>query len=114
MLRWAYGIYVEDVYKDIRYKPEKWAAGDMFFIYPGKNGEPLHSLREKNMLYSIQDFNIFRKLEKEGVDVQKELKERLSISGNIDRVDNNVLLEEYKNINDYEKIRNEIIKSVLK
>lgn len=114
MLRWAYGIYVEDVYKDIRYKPEKWAAGDMLFAYPGKNGEPVHSLREKNMLYSIQDFNIFRKLENEGIDIHKELKDRLSINGCIDKVENNVVLEEYRNINDYEKIRNEIIKSVLK
>ena len=37
MLRWAYGIYMEDVFSEISYKKEKWTAGDMLFVYPGKN-----------------------------------------------------------------------------
>lgn len=114
MLRWSYGLYVENISLDIRYKPEKWAAGDMFIVYPGKNGEIVHSLREKNMFYGIQDFNIFKKIDKKGMYILKELKNKLSMIGDINEVDGRVILDEYINIEDYKKIRNDMIKETLR
>ena len=64
MLRWAYGLYVEDVFSNPVYKPERWPVGDMFLVYPGKDGHPLHSVRERNLYYGIQDFNRFMTMEK--------------------------------------------------
>lgn len=55
-LRWAYGIWPKNVFESASYKPEKWAAGDMFFVYPGKDGAPLPSLRLKNLIFGIQDY----------------------------------------------------------
>ncbi|MDO4754256.1 MAG: cobalamin-dependent protein [Bacillota bacterium] len=62
-LRWAYGVWPGDVYRDAAYKPEKWAAGDMFFVYPGKNMRPAESLRLKNLLYGVQDYLLLKSLE---------------------------------------------------
>ncbi|MDO5088616.1 MAG: DUF4091 domain-containing protein [Leptotrichiaceae bacterium] len=113
MLRWAYGLYVEDVFSDISYKKEKWAAGDMLFVYPGKNMKPLHSLREKNMLYGIQDFNIFRQLESGYRDLYRELKKKLSVEELIKTENGDIKMGVYPDINIYRKIRNEFIKNSL-
>ena len=113
MLRWAYGIYVEDIYSDISYKTEKWSAGDMFFAYPGKNMKPVHSLREKNMLYGIQDFNIFKQLEEKFGNLEGKLKEKLAIHEVIKRNGGDIDLGTYPAINEYRKVRNEIVKDSL-
>ncbi len=63
-LRWAYAIYTEDPYEDVRYKDYKWAAGDMFFVYPGKDLAPVKSMRERNLYYGISDFEFFKAAEK--------------------------------------------------
>ncbi len=60
-LRWSFGIWPQNVFESASYKPEKWAAGDMFFVYPSKNGAPLSSLRLKNMLFGLQDFILLEK-----------------------------------------------------
>jgi len=111
MLRWAYGIYVEDVFSDISYKKEKWSAGDMFFVYPGKNMKPLHSLREKNMLYGIQDFNVFRELETKYNDLYDRLMDRLSIKNIMEEKNGDIELGNYPDIEIYRKIRNDFIKN---
>lgn len=63
-LRWAYGVWPKDVFNDASYKKEKWKAGDMFFVYPGENMKPMDSVRVRNLLFGIQDFIIFRDIEK--------------------------------------------------
>ncbi len=117
MLRWAYGLYVEDVFSDITYKKEKWAAGDMLFVYPGKNMKPIHSLREKNILYSIQDFNIFKKIEEKYPSLSDKIKEVFSITDLITTADNgfkkDIKLDSYPDITEYKKFRNESIKNWL-
>lgn len=62
-LRWAYGVWPGNVYESASYKKEKWAAGDMFLVYPGKNHAPLPSLRLKNILYGIQDYLFLKAME---------------------------------------------------
>ncbi len=116
-MRWAYGLYVEDVFSDITYKKEKWAAGDMLFVYPGKNMKPIHSLREKNILYSIQDFNIFKKIEEKYPSLSDKIKEVFSITDLITTADNgfkkDIKLDSYPDITEYKKFRNESIKNWL-
>ena len=114
MLRWAYGLYTERPLENISYKPEKWKAGDMFFVYPGKDMEIMHSIREKNLLFAIQDFNIFKKLERQGIDVEKYLREKMEIKllAKAGTDDISLELDEYKDYEYYKKIRDELIRSV--
>lgn len=113
MLRWAYGIYVEDVYKDITYKPEKWSAGDMLFAYPGKNGQIEHSIREKNMLFGVQDFNIAKMLQRSDSNVYRTFREKMGIEILAHHEDGDIVLDPYISYNTYLKNRNDIIKSYL-
>lgn len=50
--RWAVNFYPEDIWNQPRYK---WPSGDMFFVYPGRNG-PLDSMRWEVMRQGIQDY----------------------------------------------------------
>lgn len=59
ILHWAFGCYVEHPMRQISYKPEKWAAGDMLLVYPD-GSRVLWSLRAMNLRYAIQDFNLLR------------------------------------------------------
>lgn len=59
-LRWNYCLWTTDPNADIRYRGDRWPAGDMFFVYPGKDGYPEESLRFKQLTYGIQDFNFFK------------------------------------------------------
>lgn len=104
MLRWAYGIYTEDPMKDITYKKEKWTAGDMLFVYPGKNMKPLHSLREKNMIYGVQDFNLLKEIEKENENIKLEIMNKLNIKDTIILENNDVKFDEYVEIEKYKKM----------
>lgn len=58
MLRWSYACYHDKPRSEARYKSFKWAAGDMNLVYPGNKGQVLHSLRECNLRYGIEDFNL--------------------------------------------------------
>ena len=113
MLRWAYGLYTEKPLNNISYKPKKWQAGDMFFVYPGKDMEIMHSVREKNMLFAIQDFNIFKKLEKQGVDVENYLREKMEIKllAGVGDKELSLKIDEYKDYEYYKGIRDELIRS---
>ena len=113
MLRWAYGLYTEKPLNNISYKPKKWQAGDMFFVYPSKDMEIIHSVREKNMLFAIQDFNIFKKLEKQGVDVENYLREKMEIKllAGVGDKELSLKIDEYKDYEYYKGIRDELIRS---
>ena len=86
----------------------------MLFAYPGKNMKPLHSLREKNMLYGIQDFNIFRHLETKFKNLNDELRKKFEIKNLIKKIDGDISLGDYPDMDKYKKIRNEIIKEYIK
>ncbi|KAA9301302.1 MULTISPECIES: DUF4091 domain-containing protein [Aerococcus] len=64
-LRWNYCLWTEDPDKDITYKTYKWAAGDMFFVYPGANGRPEYSLRWKQLVFGLQDYRFFKAIARE-------------------------------------------------
>ena len=44
-LRWNYTVWTDHPTEDIRYF--NWPAGDLCFVYPGKDGKPMLSLRYK-------------------------------------------------------------------
>ena len=54
--RWAINAYPEDVWNQPLFK---WPSGDMFFIWPGKEG-PLDSMRWELLRQGIQDYEALR------------------------------------------------------
>ena len=70
-LRWDYAIWPKNPWENPSYKFPYWRAGDMFFVYPGSNLEPVRSQRWENLRYGIQDFLMFKALEKRGYDRNK-------------------------------------------
>lgn len=112
ILRWAYSLYTENSNQIIPYKTHKWPSGDMFLSYPSKNMNFNPSIREKNLLFSIQDFNIFKKLEKNGINVIDILKEKLNIKVLAKRIDKALILDEYISYDIYRHIRNELIRGL--
>ncbi|WP_125709813.1 DUF4091 domain-containing protein [Companilactobacillus zhongbaensis] len=87
-LRWNYCLWVNDPSEDITYKNWKWSAGDMFFVYPGRDGRPEYSLRFKQLIYGIQDFDFYKQCEEKlgrpaVLDILQEL------TGNVDDVSYN-------------------------
>lgn len=114
LLRWAYAIWPSNPFKDITYKYPKWNAGDMFFVYPGKDLKPMSSVRVKNLLFGIQDFNIFKEIEKLGVSKDELMKELEKLLGKKDEMkfvpERSVKLNYSLNHQDYVKLRNSLIK----
>lgn len=55
-LGWAYGLWSGAVINNGCCKNIKYSADDMHFLYPGRDGKPLESLRLKNIVYGIQDW----------------------------------------------------------
>lgn len=115
-LRWSYGIWPGNVYENASYKPEKWAAGDMFFVYPGRNGKPLESLRLKNLLYGLQDYSLLKEAEK--IKGRNYLERMLSKAlGDKDQMtfvpDREVTLHHSLDANVYHNVKKELISVIL-
>jgi len=72
--RWAVNAFPEDVWTQPNYK---WHSGDMYFVYPGKDG-PLDGMRWELMRQGIEDYEALRiaweAAEKAG---RNDLKEKL-------------------------------------
>ena len=54
--RWALNLFPENVWEQPRFT---WASGDMFFVWPGKEG-PLDSMRWELLRQGIQDYEVYR------------------------------------------------------
>ena len=50
-LRWGYTVWTKNPCEDMRYFT--WPAGDLFFVYPGKDAKPLSSLRFKALCRGV-------------------------------------------------------------
>lgn len=59
-LRWNYAIWPDDPRKDIRYSA--FEAGDTNFVYPGRNGQVMLSLRYKNLQRGVADHELLEAL----------------------------------------------------
>ena len=66
------------------------------------------------MLYGIQDFNIFKHLETTFENLNDELRNKFEIKNLIKRINGNIDLGNYPDIDKYRKVRNEIIKNYIK
>lgn len=60
-LRWNYTVWPEDPLNKITYRYPIWPAGDTNFVYPGKDGKPLLTLRYMNLKRGIRDFEIINR-----------------------------------------------------
>ena len=69
-LRWAYTTWPADPRRDARYGA--FPAGDTHFVYPAANGEPLLSLRYMALRRAIEDFEILRLLDAQGLGEQAD------------------------------------------
>ena len=116
-LRWAYAIWPNNPFKDIRYKYPKWNAGDMFFVYPGKDLKPMSSVRWENFRFGIQDFNIFKEIQKRGISKSEIVKEIEVLLGKKEDMkyipERSVSLKYSKEYNRYIELRNSLIKKFL-
>lgn len=114
-LRWAYGVWPKDLFNNATYKKEKWKAGDMFLVYPGKDMKPMDSVRCKNLLFGIQDFIILKdiesKLGRENINIELEKllgkKYEMKFLGERD-----IKMNYSLNYEDYLNIRNILIRKV--
>lgn len=66
-LRWNYTVWPDDPIGKISYQYPSFHAGDTNFVYPGRDGEPMLSLRYKALERGIRDYEIIcRYVEKTG------------------------------------------------
>lgn len=57
-LRWAFTCWPADPWHRPAWRFPAWQSGDMFFVYPGRDGRPVRSLRTETLLMGIQDFEL--------------------------------------------------------
>lgn len=72
-LRWNYTVWPEDPRHRISFRAPYWPAGDTNFVYPGNFGGPLLTLRYKNLLKGIQDFELLYMLRARAGEASKEV-----------------------------------------
>lgn len=63
-LRWAAWLFPKNPFDWESYHYQKFRAGGMQFLYPGKDGRPLESLRYKQLEQGVRDNMILREYEK--------------------------------------------------
>jgi hypothetical protein len=57
-LRWAFTCWPADPWGRPGFRFPGWPTGDMFFVYPGRDGQPVRSLRLEMILAGIQDYEL--------------------------------------------------------
>ena len=57
-LRWNFTVWPDDPRRDLRFFQPGWPAGDTCFVYPGKGGQCLLSLRYLALKRGIEDFEL--------------------------------------------------------
>ncbi|WP_256761977.1 DUF4091 domain-containing protein [Cohnella sp. WQ 127256] len=70
-LRWNYTVWPNDPLHKISYHYPLYPAGDTNFVYPGKDGKPLLTLRYKLLQKGIRDYEIINKYVSQGGDREK-------------------------------------------
>lgn len=75
-LRWAIWLWPNKPFETDSYHYQKFRAGGTHFIYPGKNGKPLYSMRYKNLKRGIRDYLIFE-LYKEKTGKEEEIEKAI-------------------------------------
>jgi len=79
-LRWALAIWPQDPWNRPRFMypgSRSWESGEMFLIYPGKNGRPISSLRLENLRLGIQEHQLLKAVDDLGGVSAVQLGEKL-------------------------------------
>lgn len=71
-LRWNYTVWPENPRERISYRFPYWKAGDTNFVYPGKDGRPILTLRYKNLKRGIEDYELIMMLKERNGDTLLE------------------------------------------
>jgi len=67
-LRWNYTVWPNDPLNKISYHYPIFPAGDTNFVYPGRDGKPMLTLRYKLLQKGIRDYEIIRDYVEQGGD----------------------------------------------
>ncbi|QJD86903.1 DUF4091 domain-containing protein [Cohnella herbarum] len=67
-LRWNYTVWPNDPLNKISYHYPYFPAGDTNFVYPGRDGKPMLTLRYKLLQKGIRDYEIIRDYVEQGGD----------------------------------------------
>jgi len=65
-LRWNYTVWPDHPLERLSYRPSSWKAGDTNFVYPGRMGRPMLSLRYKWLQRGIRDYEYMQQLKAAG------------------------------------------------
>lgn len=57
-LRWAFTCWPADPWGRPDYRSPSWPGGDLFFVYPGRDGRPVRTVRSEALLFGIQDYEL--------------------------------------------------------
>jgi hypothetical protein len=63
-LRWAFCLWPADPWRSVSWRAPDWSAGDMYFVLPGPDGEPVETLRYEAMRRAIQDYELLKLAER--------------------------------------------------
>lgn len=87
-LRWNYTVWPNDPLRKIIYHYPSFRAGDTNFVYPGKDGKPMLTLRYKSLQKGIRDYEIIKRYAEETKDIDRinEMLKRVFLWGNIDEL----------------------------
>jgi len=72
-LRWNYTVWPENPRERISYRYPHWKAGDTNFVYPGRDGRPVLTLRYKSLKRGIEDYELIMMLKDKSKEIPDEL-----------------------------------------
>lgn len=57
-LRWNYCLWPAMPWTSLKWRTPSWKVGDMYFVLPGKDGQPVETLRLESLRMAIQTFEL--------------------------------------------------------
>lgn len=87
-LRWNYTVWPNDPLNKISYHYPLFRAGDTNFVYPGRDGKPMLTLRYKSLQKGIRDYEIIRRYDDKIKDTEKinKMLKKVFLWSNIDEL----------------------------
>jgi hypothetical protein len=63
-LRWAFCLWPSEPWKRVSWRAPHWNAGDMYFVLPGRDGQPVETLRYEALRAAAQDYELLKLAER--------------------------------------------------
>lgn len=92
-LRWNFTAWPEKPNEKIYWNYPSWPAGETCFVYPGNSGNPVLTLRYKNLKRGIRDFELIKILKEVCKEPDKVLEEAYELIFKSDRIVDSGFLE---------------------